>query len=190
MVIELDSFNEDRQIMQRITDRDNESLRELYSLYGRKMYAYAFSLLQDPDLADEVVQDCLVVAWQKASDYRGQGRLIAWLLGIIHHKSISLLRRSSPIPLDEIPDDPASPDLTPPQEAESREKTQLIQQVLQKLSPDHQMVIQLVFFQHLTLSETSKVIRCPVGTVKSRLAYAKQMLKGALTRAGFQPEDA
>lgn len=189
MAIEQDPATYDKQLMRRITEGDEDSLHLLYSMYGPKMYSYAYSLLQDYDLADEVVQDCLVVVWQRSSDYRGQGRLIAWLLAIIHHKSISWLRKSRPIPLDDMRNDPVSSDMTPPHVAESREKNRIIQQVLQKLSPDHRMVIQLVFYQRLTLVETANVIRCPLGTVKSRLAFAKQILKGVLTRAGFQAED-
>jgi len=175
--------------MKRIASREEDSLHDLYSRYGQKMYAYAMSILRDSDQAEDVLQECLVVAWQKASQYHGQGRLIAWLLGIIHHKSVSLLRRSSAISLDVISNEPESPDPTPTQESEHREKSQIIQSVLQTLSGDHRMVIQLVFYQHLSMDETAKILGCPVGTVKSRLNYAKQMLRGVLSRAGFQPED-
>ncbi len=175
--------------MKQIASREEESLHELYSRYGQKMYAYAMSILHDPDRAEDVLQECLVVAWQKASQFHGQSRLIAWLLGIIHHKSVSLLRRSSAISLDEISNEPTSSAPTPSQQAESREKSQIVQHVLQTLSPEHRMVIQLVFYQHLSMDESAKIMGCPVGTVKSRLNYAKQMLRGSLTRAGFQPED-
>lgn len=175
--------------MKRIASHEEESLHILYSLYGQKMYAYAISILHDPDQAEDVLQECLVVAWQKASQYHGQGRLIAWLLGIIHHKSVSLLRRASAVSLDEVSDEPTSPEPSPPHQAEYREKSQIIQHVLQTLSPEHRMVLQLVFYQHLSMDESAKILKCPVGTVKSRLNYAKQMLRGSLTRAGFQPED-
>jgi RNA polymerase sigma-70 factor (ECF subfamily) len=76
------------------------------------------------------------------------------------------------------------PDHSPmPEEwMQSRERTRILQAGMEKLSPDHRAVLDLVFYQGLSLNETAEVCGCPVGTVKSRLSYARNFLKGVLTR--------
>ena len=50
-------------------------------------------------------------------------------------------------------------------------------------------MLELIFYQGLTLEEAAAVCRCPLGTIKSRLNYAKASLRGLLNRAGLQVED-
>jgi RNA polymerase sigma-70 factor (ECF subfamily) len=70
-----------------------------------------------------------------------------------------------------------------------REQSRLLRDGLQRLSLEHRTVLELVFYQGLSLDETARVCGCPVGTVKSRLSYAKNSLRGELSRAGLAAED-
>ncbi|MBK8421088.1 MAG: hypothetical protein IPL17_20185 [Anaerolineales bacterium] len=54
---------------------------------------------------------------------------------------------------------------------------------MQSLSPEHRAVLELIFYQGLSLNEAAAVLKCPVGTVKSRLSYARQHLRGVLSRS-------
>lgn len=58
-----------------------------------------------------------------------------------------------------------------------------IHQGLQSLSSEHRAVLELVFYQGLSLQEVADVLKCPLGTVKSRLSYARKHLGGALARS-------
>lgn len=88
----------DLALIQRIADQDEAALRELYASYGQRMYSYALRLTDQPQVAEDVVQDTLVVVWQSAGRFRGEGRVLAWLLGIVHHTALKALRhRSRPI---------------------------------------------------------------------------------------------
>jgi len=88
----------DHDLVQRIAAKDEAALQELYWVYGQRLVAYALRLTGDPAQADDVVQDALVAVWQTAGKFRGDGRLLAWLLGIVHHTAVkSLRRRFTPI---------------------------------------------------------------------------------------------
>jgi len=113
----------------------------------------------------------------------------AWLLGIVHHKALSMLRRKPTEDLDTAEDlqDPAMP--TPAEQAASREDSRQVKQAVARLSAEHRAVLELVFYQGLSLDETAAVLNCPLGTVKSRLSYAKASLRGELTRQGWNAEE-
>src|SRR5512142_966475 len=91
---------QDLDLIRRMASGDENAMRELYATYGQRLYAYALRLTNDHAIAEDVTQETLVIAWRTASSFRGEGRLIAWLLGIVHHSALKSLRHVSQ-PLDE-----------------------------------------------------------------------------------------
>ncbi len=69
------------------------------------------------------------------------------------------------------------------------DQRRLLHDGLAALTPEHRAVLELVFYQGLSLEEAAGVLDCPLGTVKSRLNYAKAALRGILNRAGVTAED-
>lgn len=173
----------DFELVKRLAEGDQTALSELYAVYGQRLYAYALRLVDDPALAEDVVQDVLVVVWRSARKYRGDGRVIAWLLGIVHHTAMKTFRgRSQPLS-ETVAESITATDPSPEEVVLRQEQSQWVQRGLQDLSPDHRAVLDLVFYQGLRLNEVAEVCNCPVGTVKSRLSYARQHLRGVLARS-------
>lgn len=173
----------DVELVRRIAAKEDQALRELYAVYGQRMYAYALRLTQDPAQAEDVVQDALVAAWRSADRFRGEGRVVAWLLGIVHHTAMKAMRHSLQ-PISEAMEEAlAASEPLPEEQVQVGEQAQWVRQGLQSLSPDHRAVLELVFYQGLSLNEVAKVCNCPVGTVKSRLSYARRHLRGVLSRS-------
>jgi RNA polymerase sigma-70 factor, ECF subfamily len=179
----------DHDLIHRVAAGDEPALRELYDRYGQRMYAYALRITCSPDAAEEAVQESLIAAWQSAGKFRGQGRAIAWLLGIVHHKALNQLRGRVDVPLEEGLPDLLDGGPQPDEQAASGEQRRLLLRGLESLSADHRAVLDLVFYQGLSLAETAQVCSCALGTVKSRLNQAKARLRGALGRAGLREED-
>lgn len=179
----------DYALMQRINRGDEDALREIFATHGNSMYAYALQLIGDPTLAEESVQQSLVAAWQSAGRYRGEGSLISWLLGIVHHKSLNILRKREDVSLDAMENPMPARDETPSRQVENRDIRVLIMHGMDQLSVDQRSVLELVFFHHLSIEDTGRVVGCPTGTVKSRLFAAKSSLKKILSRQGFSAED-
>lgn len=175
-------------LVQRLAAGDENALRELYATYGQRMYAYALRLTSDPACADDVVQDSLVAAWQGAGRFRGESRPIAWLLGIVHHKALNAVRGRPGTALEDA-SDVADAGPGPDEHVAFQEQRRLLRDGLQHLPLEQRTVLDLVFYQGLSLEETAQVCGCPLGTVKSRLSYAKTALRGALQRAGLAAED-
>jgi RNA polymerase sigma-70 factor, ECF subfamily len=175
-------LQQDIELLQRIAAREETALRELYAAYGQRLYAYALRLTDSPATAEDVVQDTLVAVWQSADRFRGEGRVLAWLLGIVHHTAMRVLRHVSQPISDEMEELlPASVD-SPEEHVQAKEQSQWVQRGLQSLSAEHRAVLELVFYQGLSLNEVAEVCDCPVGTIKSRLSYARKYLRGILSR--------
>lgn len=172
----------DLDLIRRISQEDEAALRELYVRYGQRMYVYALSLTNLPQKADDIVQDTLIVVWQSAGRFRGEGRVLAWLLGIVHHTAMKSLRHSHQ-PITEAMEEllPALA-VSPEERIQAKEQVQSLRRGLESLSAEHRAVLELVFYQGLSLKEVAQVCDCPVGTVKSRLSYARKHLRGILSR--------
>jgi RNA polymerase sigma-70 factor (ECF subfamily) len=178
----------DVELVRRIAAKEDQALRELYAAYGQRMYAYALRLTQNPAQAEDVVQDALVAAWRSADRFRGEGRVVAWLLGIVHHIALKAIRHESQPISEAMEETMAASEPLPEERLQTDEQAQWVRRGLQSLSPNHRAVLELVFYQGLSLNEVARVCKCPVGTVKSRLSYARQHLRGVLSR-GPRAED-
>lgn len=175
--------NQELNLLQRISMGDDDAMRELYTQYGQRLYAFALRLTNDPATAEDVTQNTLVIVWQKAKTFRGDGRLIAWLLGIVHHTAMKAIR-NSPQYLDEVTEESISENQPSVEEqVQGQEMKRWVNQGLQSLSSEHRAVLELVFYQGLSLQEVADVLKCPLGTVKSRLSYARKHLGGVLARS-------
>ncbi|MFT3894327.1 MAG: RNA polymerase sigma factor [Anaerolineales bacterium] len=168
-------------LIRRMASGDENAMGELYAAYGQRLFAYALRLTNDRAAAEDVTQEALVIAWRTAGKFRGDGRLIAWLLGIVHHTAMKSLRHQTD-PLESIEETISERNASPEDQAQVEETKRWVRQGLQTLSTEHRAVLELVFYQGLTLNEVAEVCGCPLGTVKSRLNYARQHLRGVLSR--------
>ncbi len=173
---------QDCDLVARIVAGDENAVRDLYAAYGQRLYAYALRITGNPSTAEDVTQDTLVIAWRTAHKFRGSGRLVAWLLGITHHQAMKALRRA-PREIESLEESLAASGPSPEEQAQSAEAKRRVRQGLQDLSIEHRAVLELVFYQGLSLNEVAQVLGCPLGTVKSRLSYARKHLRGLLSRS-------
>ncbi|MBN1266209.1 MAG: sigma-70 family RNA polymerase sigma factor [Anaerolineales bacterium] len=191
MVLEnmAERYTEDQQLIHRIAKGSDSALADLYTRFGSRLYAYALRILGNQVLAEDVLQDTLLTVWEKAHSYRGKGRVLAWLLRIVHNKCMRTFRTRETVPLEDI--NPGADPQAQPVEGKliHSERSQLLQEGLQELSVEHRTVLELVFYHQMSLKETARICGIPEGTVKSRLKYAKDSLRGTLSRQGLSLED-
>ena len=173
---------DDLDLIRRMQAGDDDAVRDLYAQYGQRLYVYALRLTDDPATAEDVTQNTLVTAWRTARTFRAEGRLIAWLLGIVHHTALKAIR-NNPNYLDDVAEESFREDQPSPEEqAQVKDERRWVRQGMQSLSPEHRAVLELIFYQELTLNEVAQVLDVPLGTVKSRLSYARTHLRGVLAR--------
>lgn len=175
-------------LLARVANRDCEALAEVYARFQRPLFRYLFHLLGHKELAEDVLQEVMVIIWQKAHTFQGTAQAAHWIFGIAHHQAFKVLRRDAnaaclelEVVLDLV-DEAASP------EAEMLRQTthEEIVQALACLTPEHREVLELAFFQDFACKEIAAIVGIPVGTVKSRLSYARRALKAALFHNGWE----
>jgi RNA polymerase sigma-70 factor, ECF subfamily len=154
----------------------------LFRRYQLPLYAYVFELLRQEQTALDVVQETFINAARYITSLRDDAKFGSWLFGIAHQKCVQRWRKPQrDQPLDEnfaefASDDPRPDDLLIRAEQEEEFMT-----AIHQLPEIHRAVILLHFIEDFPLEEIAGITGVGVGTVKSRLHYAKKSLRELLS---------
>jgi RNA polymerase sigma-70 factor (ECF subfamily) len=178
----------ERVLVVRCQAGDEAAFAELVARYARRLRFYLRKLAGDA-LADDLLQDVWLDVFAKLARLRDPGAFSAWAYRIARDKAYAeLARRRVPrTPLDagELPgeseDCPAADD-NADDDAWSAEDVERVRAGLDQLARDHREVLVLRFVEDMTYEQIAAVIGRPVGTVRSRVHYAKQSLRAVLGR--------
>ena len=155
--------------------RDREQLEQ----HRRRLYRLAYSWCHDGSLAEDLVQDTLIRAMERAGQLRDPERLPAWLAAILVNCWRDHLRRQRPT--DDIADMDeslfADEDHTPERNAECSQIVARVRLEIEALPLGQRQVLTLVDLEEFSYAEVAEVLEIPVGTVMSRLCRARQALK-------------
>ncbi len=175
-------------LLARVARKERSALVDVYERFQQPLFSYLFRLLGQKELAEDVLQEVMLIVWQKASTFKGSGTASGWIFGIAHHQAFKALRRDAGkdfIELEaalELPDEA----LTPEEGALHHATHEEIAAALACLTPEHREVLELAFLQDFSCKEIAAISKVPEGTVKSRLSYARRALKAALLRNGWE----
>jgi len=169
------------KIMTGIRDEFEEVVRR----EGRKVYNLAFRLCGNAEEAKDIAQETFVKAYECAGRFRGESQVFTWLYRIACNIWKNRLRytvRHPVAPLESAdPDgcayDPPSPDPSPGVSFERGERTTLVRACVEALEPDDRLLIVLREMEDRSYEEMARILGWPLGTVKSRLARARENLR-------------
>jgi len=191
-------YDEDA-LVKMASNGDLDAFNQLVLSHQNKAYNLAYTLLGDPDSADDATQESFIKAFQKIGSFRG-GSFRAWLLKIVTNTSYDILRHSmrhpsTPLlPENEDGEEMEAPawlsDPAPSVQAavEQNEFSSNIYAMLDDLPDVYRSVITLIDLYELDYEETAQILKVPLGTVKSRLARARyQMQKKLESRFDHSP---
>lgn len=181
----LQSNDPDKLLISAIANGSTHALDELYARRGPSVLNFLVARLGDRQLAEEVLQDVMLAVWRSAGGFRGDSRVLTWMLTIARNRAINTQRKKRP-QFVEFDDNIGlkNDDTTPLERVERHDRSIAVQKAIEKL-PEHQKeVLTLCFFHQLTGAEIAQVLDISVGTVKSRLHRAKEMLRRVLHSEG------
>lgn len=175
----------DDALMVSLRGQELGALAGLYDRYGRLAYSLAYRILGEPEAAEDVVHDAFLLAWRGAGGYkREKGTARAWLLSIVHHRAVDVLRRKTafrPAPLEIAERQPADADTA--EEASRNVERQGVRRVLETLPEAQRRTIELAYFGGYTQLELASLMGVPLGTVKGRMRIGLQKMRRALEHA-------
>lgn len=179
-------------LVQRARQGDLEAYDELVQRYQERIYATVYHMTSNHEDANDLAQESFIKAFQALKSFKGGSSFYTWLYRIAVNKTINFLKQRKNrihLSLNDLDFNAEhDPDLvafvsekTPRREANLSELQEKLNTALMKLSEPHRLVVVLHDVQGLSHEEIAKVMDCNIGTVRSRLFYARQQLQAWLS---------
>jgi len=173
------------------------AFEELVARHRDKIYARAYSMMRNEDEALDLSQDAWVKGWQRLAQFQGDSSFVTWMTRIVINLCLDQLRkhkRQRTESIEALEENAGGierqmPVITP-NPTEGLERAELrarIDRALAQLSAEHRAVLVLHEFEDLEYKEIAKRMKCSIGTVMSRLFYARRRMASLL--AGLKREN-
>jgi RNA polymerase sigma-70 factor (ECF subfamily) len=169
----------DQDLVSASLQGDRRAFGELVNRYREGAVAVVYRMTADTQLAEEAAQEAFMRAWQRLYSYKPQFPFRNWILTITVHIALDMLRGASEVvDIERLPLEASGG--KPEAELEAKERRMLIQQAVLALPPACRAVLILREYECLSYQEIAAALDIPVGTVMSRLNYARSQLRQAL----------
>jgi RNA polymerase sigma factor (sigma-70 family) len=182
---------EESALVHRARHGDLAAYDDLVKRYQERIYATIYHMTSNHEDANDLAQDSFIKAFQALKSFKGGSSFYTWLYRIAVNKTINFLKQRknrTHMSLNDLDFNAEhDPDLmalisdnTPRRAAGLTELQEKLNAALLKLSEPHRLVVVLHDVQGQSHEEIAKVMGCNIGTVRSRLFYARQQLQGYL----------
>jgi RNA polymerase sigma-70 factor (ECF subfamily) len=187
----------DVELVKRAQKGDMVAFEELVARHRDKIYARAFSMMRNEDDAVDLSQEAWVKGWQRLIQFQGDSSFVTWMTRIVINLCLDQLRkhkRQRAESIEAMDEESGGVErqmpvvtVNPTERLERAELRQRIDRALGQLSYEHRTVIVLHEFEELEYKEIAKKMECSIGTVMSRLFYARRKMAALL--AGLKREE-
>ena len=183
---------DDLDLVARSQAGDTSAFSELVTRYRNRAYAMIYNMVRNEQDAWDLAQDGFLKAWKSISRFRGQSSFYTWLYRILMNVTIDAMRRKQieggtefddQIGLQNIaPGAATAPksEMEPADRMSDKEIRQRIDEAIARLSPEHRTAIVMREIDGLEYTEIAEQMGCSLGTVMSRLFYARKKLQALL----------
>jgi RNA polymerase sigma-70 factor (ECF subfamily) len=158
---------------------DAEAWGTLLARFRLPLYAYVFELVHQEQASLDIVQETFINAARHIGSLRDDDKFGSWAFNIAHQKCIQHWRRQHPEEISIDPQDEELPDFEPgPHDLLIRKEQEAeFMRLLDQLAVPHRAVLLLYFVEDFSLEEIARITGAQLGTVKSRLHYARKAFK-------------
>jgi RNA polymerase sigma factor (sigma-70 family) len=183
---------EEMDLVKQARKGDLTAYDELVRRYQERIYATVYHMTANHEDANDLAQEAFIKAFQALKSFKGGSSFYTWVYRIAVNKTINFLKQRKnrgQMSLDDLDFNAEhDPDLvalisdkTPRREVGLAELQEKLNAAMQKLSEPHRLAVTLHDVQGLSHEEIAKIMDCNVGTVRSRLFYARQQLQAYLS---------
>jgi len=181
---------EEVHLLKSVAAGDEAAFEVLFRRYFEGVYRYLVRVVRNDAMAEEIANETLIDVWRGAAKFRGDSKVSTWIFSIAHNKAVSELRkkRLAYDSLDqgiEVADDDDPADST----AEMDEAAAILRRCMDRLSPAHREVMELAYYQEMSIAEVSDVMSVPSNTVKTRMFHGRKQLRACVEGAGLSAGD-
>lgn len=183
---------DDVALVRRSQEGDSRAFDELVRRYQERIYSTIYHMTSNHEDANDLAQEAFVKAYSALKSFKGDSSFFTWLYRIAVNKTINFLKQRknrNHLSLNDLDFNAEhDPDLvalvsdrTPRRDAGLSELQEKLNIAMSKLSEDHRLVVTLHDIQGVPHDEIGQIMNCNVGTVRSRLFYARQQLQALLS---------
>jgi RNA polymerase sigma-70 factor (ECF subfamily) len=188
----LGAAEEDLVLVRLCQEGDRDAFNQLVTRHRQRAFVMVYQIVRNEEDAWDIAQDGFVKAWKSIGRFRGESAFATWLHRILRNVAIDWLRRCRAVGGGEFDDarglsgvEPGAAtlprgELAPVDLLSDAELRGRIEQALAKLSDEHRVVIVMREMQGLEYQEIAEHVGCSLGTVMSRLFYARKKLQTLL----------
>lgn len=190
MTVKDHSAADDQALVGAARKGDMAAFEELVARHRDKIYARAYSMLRNEEEAIDLSQEAWVKAWQRLQQFQGDSSFATWMTRIVINLCLDQLRkqkRQRTESIEEIAEEAGGVErqmpivtVNPTAGLERAELRGRIDRALGQLSHEHRTVLVLHEFEELEYKEIARVMGCSIGTVMSRLFYARRKMAALL----------
>ena len=179
-------------LVKRCQAGDPEAFDELVTRYRTRIFGMIYNMVHNEQDAWDLAQDSFVKAWRSIKRFRGRSSFYTWIYRIVMNVTIDWLRKKQVKGVGAEFDDAIQAKIDPasktapkagalPYEIMERSETRTrIDNAIAQLSPDHRAVILMKEIEEMQYHEIAETLGCSIGTVMSRLFYARKKLQNLL----------
>lgn len=177
----------DDMLLESIADGNRTSMHILYCRHNVRVYRFILRIVRDATAAEDLVSQVFLDVWRTAGQFQGRSQVSTWLLSIARFKALTAMRQRRFEDIDQedvrqIPDDAETPETS----LDRNDTSAILRACVQKLSPAHREIINLVYYHEKSVEEVGQIIGIPQSTVKTRMFYARKQLAELLKGCGVE----
>ena len=187
----------DEKLVKAAQRGDMPAFEELVARHRDKIYARAFSMMRSEEDAIDLSQEAWVKGWQRLKQFQGDSSFVTWMTRIVINLCLDQLRkqkRQRSESIESLEEESGGVErqmptvvINPTEGLERQELRQRIDKALGQLSYEHRTVLILHEFEELEYKEIAKRMECSIGTVMSRLFYARRKMANLM--ASYKREE-
>ncbi|MFQ6019401.1 MAG: RNA polymerase sigma factor [Dehalococcoidia bacterium] len=176
-------MGEDEDLAEGIRRREPRAMELLYDRHCRQAFGLAYRILGDGPSAEDAVQEAFLTVWRQAHRLEPARGVVSFLMTVVHHKAIDLLRTRRGQTARYLPLNPAAIEQQGADVLETVAdslRRDAVKEALRSLPQEQRQPIELAYFGGLTHVEIAEALGVPLGTVKSRLRLGLEKMRSAL----------
>jgi RNA polymerase sigma-70 factor (ECF subfamily) len=179
----------DEALIERIAAGDKLAIQVLFARHHVRVYRFVLRIVKSQTVAEDLISEVFLDVWRQADRFNGHSAVSTWLLAIARFKALSALRRRTEDQLDDetaaaVEDSSDGPEVV----AQKKVTGEILQRLLTELTPEHRMIIDLVYYHEKSVEEVAEIVGIPENTVKTRMFYARKRLAELLAANGIDRE--
>ena len=179
---------EETELVLRAQRGERNAFSELVRIHAQGVFNVVYRMCGDASIAEDAAQETFIRAWQNFASYRPRTPLRNWLYRIAFNAGMDMLRKQKRILPNDIEDLQLADERPGPESLVSQqERTALVQEAVLSLPEASRAVLVLREYEGMSYHEIADALDIPVGTVMSRLNYARKLLKDKLKPSLLMP---